>query len=246
MWLVVPYAVGALAWSAAVPHRPASSIGAPLPVRLVLADEAELLNADDARLLQLTPADVRARPMEELEELLEELEAAAANYADASGGTPSLALSKLLATAHTCYGDHENCVGHARAALSVGGEDSDMRFLLGVAYERGQDEDEALAQYEAALDLNPDNWRALFHVGKIALNFGAIEMGIEHLRKVSTINPDHAPTRAFLATFDASDPIASDDDDEDEESVAAAEDAAEEHLPLPESMQNFDIDPEGL
>jgi len=205
------------------------------PLVQMSAAEAALLSPSDAQLLELSASDVRAKTTDELEVLIAELEAAAANFVDATpDDRPSVTLSRLLATAHTCYGDHELCVPHAKAALDGGGEDADMHFLLGVAAERRMDEDVALDEYETAIDLDPKCWRALFHVGKIALAFGAIDMGIEHFRKVAEINPEHAATKAFLTSFDAS-PAAEAEDDEDEE-----------NLPLPESLTSFDVDPEGL
>ena len=216
---------------------------------LRLADTA----AEQPPLLEMTMDEVRSTAPEELDTLIGELEAAAANFVDASGGRPSAALSRLLATAHTCYGDHQLCVPHANAALAEDGEVGEdaaaMHFLLGVAAERRDEEDEALDQYEEAIALDPKCWRALFHVGKIAIAFGAIDMGIDHFRQVQAINADHAPTNAFLDRFDAS--AAADEADAAEgegEPEEAEADVAElpPELPLPDGLQGFDKDPDAL
>lgn len=217
--------------------------------------EAALLSRDDAKLLELTPDMLRVREIDDLEELIEELEAAAANYLDASGGQPSLTLSRLLATAHSRVGDPELGVSHARAALAAGCSEpeqaAEMHFVLGLAAERRDDEDVALGHYEDAIVLDAKCWRALFHVGKIAISFGAVDMGIEYLRKVQAINPDHAPTDAFLTSLDA---LQSDDDDDnaDETATDTTDDADDTtaatigDLPLPEGLESFDMDPDGL
>ena len=61
----------------------------------------------DDELLALTTDNVRDTPPDKVEELVEELEALAANEMDAKGKI-DLQLSRLLAVAHTRTGDHEN------------------------------------------------------------------------------------------------------------------------------------------
>lgn len=252
----------ATAWQGANSHAPKSHRAPLLSVLATSNDkEAALLAPADLPLLKLSSADVRSKSSDQLEGLIDELEAAAANYAD-KAGKPSVTLSRLLATAHTCYGDHESSVPHAKAALAEGGEDADMHFLLGVAAERRDDEDEALSEYETALSLDPKCWRALFHVGKIALACGAIDMGIEQFRKVQSINPDHAATNAFLATYDASSASVGEEDSEvlasssppfeiDQETVRDrlrsleidSDDDDDDFLPQPETLKSFYVDP---
>ena len=149
----------------------------------------------------LTLTDIRGTPPLELEELVEELEAEAANAFDATGST-DLELSKLLAVAHTCTGDHEVAAPHATTALEIGGPDAEMHFVLGVAAERRDAQDDALEQYEAALAVDPNFWRALFHTGKIALTFGWPADAVDYFQQVAAINPSHAPTQAFLAKLE--------------------------------------------
>ena len=54
----------------------------------------------------------------------------------------------------------------------------------GRASERRGDEDEALDWYEKAVDLDPKCWRALFHVGKISLQFGWAADAADYFKQV--------------------------------------------------------------
>lgn len=166
------------------------------------AQPGMLLSTDSLRALSLT--DIRGTPPLELEVLIEELEAEAANAADATGSA-DVVFSRLLAVAHTCTGDHEEAVPHAEAALQVGQPDAEMHFVLGVAAERRDAQDEALEHYEAAVDVDARCWRALFHTGKIALSFGWPADAVDYFRQVGEINPSHAPTQAFLARLEETD-----------------------------------------
>lgn len=74
----------------------------------------------------------------------------------------------------------------------------------GRASERRGDEDEALDWYEKAVDLDPKCWRALFHVGKISLQFGWAADAADYFKQVAGIEPSHAPTQAFLKLLDES------------------------------------------
>ena len=149
----------------------------------------------------LTTADIRSTPPLELEVLLEEIEAEAQTQLEATGSA-DVQYSQLLAVAHTCTGDHEVAEPHARAALDVGSPDADMYFVLGIAAERRDAQDEALDHYESAVNVDPKCWRALFHTGKIALSFGWPADAVDYFRQVAEINPSHAPTQAFLARLE--------------------------------------------
>ena len=70
--------------------------------------------------------------------------------------------------------------------------------------ERRGEEDEALDSYEKAVDLDPRCWRALFHVGKISLQFGWAADAADYFKQVAAIEPSHAPTQAFLKLLDES------------------------------------------
>ena len=142
--------------------------------------------------------------MDDLEELVEEMEAELANVKDASG-VVDMQLSRLLAVAHTCYGDSDIAEEHALAVLEAGEPDAEMLFVRGVAAERRDAQDEALDAYEACLDADPKFWRALFHVGKISLAFGWPADAVEYFRQVAEINPEHAPTQAFIARLNEAD-----------------------------------------
>lgn len=158
-------------------------------------------NADvqEPKLVALTAADVRSLSMDSLEILIEEMEAAALNHFEAESGH-HIHLSRLLATAHTCYGDNILAVPHARIVLEAG-PDPEMHFFLGVEAERRDAEDEALDEYDAALSIDPGYWRALFHVAKICLMNGWTADAVDYLKQVAAINPSHEPTVAFLARY---------------------------------------------
>ena len=91
-----------------------------------------------------------------------------------------------------------NC-GRNHAAQVIGlGRQSSRR--LAAAWR----EDEALDWYEKAVDLDPKCWRALFHVGKISLQFGWAADAADYFKQVAAIEPSHAPTQAFLKLLDES------------------------------------------
>lgn len=139
--------------------------------------------------------------MDELEVLIEELEAEAANAQDATG-VPDAHIARLLAVAHSCYGDFGLAVPHARTALAEGGPDAEMSFALGLAAEYAGDQELALTEYEACLETDAKFWRAMFHVAKIALSYGFTDTGVDYLRQCAEINPAHAPTKAFLSRLE--------------------------------------------
>ena len=147
---------------------------------------------------QLTFSAIRAKTPSELEALTEAMEADAATAVD----KVDLGLSRNLAVAHSCLRDFERAAWHAKAAMQSGEPDAEMHFVLGLEAEHRDAQDEALDEYEAAVALDPQCWRALFHVGKIALQYGWAEDAIEYFRRVATINPEHAPTQAFLARLE--------------------------------------------
>ena len=191
----------------------------------------------------ITLDDVRKTPPLELEEFIEELEADAANSRDATGQVDA-ALSRLLAVAHSCMGDHENAAPHAQQALEDGPPDAEMHFVLGVEAERRDAQDDALEQYELALEVDPKCWRALFHTGKIALSFGWPSDAVDYFKQVAEINPAHAPTQAFLARLEEAgidvedwqagkDVDGSDDDGEEGQPPAAPD--------MPEGMSDFKL-----
>ena len=195
---------------------------------------------DALPVLQLTPAYIRSLKGDDLCEAIEELEAAAANHLDDYPGQPNVQLARTLAVAHTCASDHELAADHAKVALEVGGPSAEMHFVLGVAAERRSAEDEALDEYEAALALEPRNWRVLFHVGKISLMFGWVDDAIDYFRQVAEINPEHAPTAAFLSTFD--------DEDDDEDSPLGLLSRSGGEVPdtgLPPSLDGLPL-PDGI
>lgn len=164
----------------------------------------------------------------------QELEAAAANHLDAEASA-HVGLARLLAVAHTCYGDNELAAGHARTALEEGGEDAEMHFVLGVEAERRDSEDEALDHYDDAVAADAACWRALFHVGKICLLNGWVADAVDYLERVAAINPGHKPTALFLQRYgsDSEDAGGEEDGEVDGASGGASGAAAQPTIELP-------------
>ena len=118
----------------------------------------------------LTVQSLRAQPLTALDDIIETLEAELQNKLDATGEGDAH-VSQLLAVAHTLTGDYECAEPHARSALESGtacsdAEKAEMHFVIGIAKEQQDVQEEALDAYETALELDPQCWRALFHVGK--------------------------------------------------------------------------------
>ncbi len=107
-------------------------------------------------------------------------------------------LSRLLAVSHTRLGDHAAAEPHARAAMREG-PDAELLFTLGVAAEARGEQEVALDHYETAISLEPRCWRAMFHVGKVAMQYGEYDTACEYFQQTAAVNPEHAPTAAFLA-----------------------------------------------
>ena len=117
-----------------------------------------------------------------------------------------------------------------------------MHFVLGVGAERRDAQDEALEHYEAAVEVDPKCWRALFHTGKIALSFGWPADAVDYFQQVKQINPSHEPTQAFLARLEEAgiDVQAWQDGDlrDDENS---AESPPQAPLDLPNGLNDFEL-----
>ena len=64
-----------------------------------------------------------------------------------------------------------------------------------------QELDAALDAYEKALEAEPDHWRTLFHLGKLALSIGLQPQAREYFGQVLEINPAHAATARILDKF---------------------------------------------
>ena len=74
-----------------------------------------------------------------------------------------------------------------------------------VAAEKRDEVLEAIDNFEAALEIEPDFWRPLFHLGKASMSVGMISDAHEYLQQVLELNPGHAPTLALMAKFDGVD-----------------------------------------
>ena len=104
----------------------------------------------------------------------DDLPVAIAQLQTALAGDQSL--HRLLAAAHARAGNLELAEPHARAALQREADDAEMLFVIGVAAEKRDEVLEAIDNFEAALEIEPDFWRPLFHLGK------ASRLPARHLR----------------------------------------------------------------
>ena len=209
------------------------------------------MRALPADLSSLTFDELRAKPLFEVEVLIEELEAELVNIREATQQNDPLA-SRLLAIAHTLMGDHELAAPHATAALAKGTREgapatelAEMFFVLGVDAEKRDAQDEALEQYERALVLDPKCWRALFHTGKIALSFGWAADAVDYFRQVETINPEFLPAQAFLSKLDEAGVDVDRwqaGEDVDGDDAADEEQSPPEAPGMPEGMKDFTIE----
>eukprot|EP00324_Dicrateria_rotunda_P004985 CAMPEP_0206160662 /NCGR_PEP_ID=MMETSP1474-20131121/6976_1 /ASSEMBLY_ACC=CAM_ASM_001110 /TAXON_ID=97495 /ORGANISM="Imantonia sp., Strain RCC918" /LENGTH=198 /DNA_ID=CAMNT_0053562135 /DNA_START=15 /DNA_END=608 /DNA_ORIENTATION=+ len=129
----------------------------------------------------------RVRAYTKPSEMLEHLQ----SMTDTADG---LQLSRLLAVAHSANNEPLAAEAHARAVLEQEPSDVDMRFVVGVACEHRDEQEEALDAYEAVLDADPDYWRALFHVGKISLQVGWVADAKEYFERALAIEPTHLAT----------------------------------------------------
>ena len=143
---------------------------------------AAVICSAGADLAALTADSIRTTDPEELDSIIEQLEEANVNHRAANQGAPDVKLSRLLAVAHTSSGDCELAAPHAFAALQEGGPDAEMHFCLGLSAERRDQQDEALDEYEKAVAIDPECWRALFHVGKISLQFCWVADSVDYVR----------------------------------------------------------------
>ena len=133
----------------------------------------------------------------------DDLPVAIAQLQTALAGDQSL--HRLLAAAHARAGNLELAEPHARAALQRESDDAEMLFVIGVAAEKRDEVLEAIDNFEAALEIEPDFWRPLFHLGKASMSVGMISDAHEYLQQVLELNPGHAPTLALMAKFDGVD-----------------------------------------
>ena len=174
------------------PRTPALALCSPLPplvaTRLALSDSA-------------AAEEIRAIAPEELAELTSALQQAVGDAGPLSFSGDATRLSRMLAVALARSGEIELSELSARAVLASTPVDAAMLFLLGVACEARDELDEALDAYEKALEAEPDHWRTLFHLGKLALSIGLQPQARDYFGQVLEINPAHAATARILDKF---------------------------------------------
>lgn len=80
--------------------------------------------------------------------------------------------------------------------------DPDLRALLGLCEEGLGHRSQAIERLEQILISDPEHVRTLFHLGRIRLADGQLDLAEESLRTVVALAPNHAPTRHQLARLD--------------------------------------------
>ena len=87
----------------------------------------------------------------------------------------------------------------ARASLESNADDSEMLFVVGLAHEKRGEWEEAVDAYSEAVEVEPTDWRANFHLAKLSLNVGMVAAAAGHLRATLETNPDFAPAKEAMA-----------------------------------------------
>jgi tetratricopeptide (TPR) repeat protein len=160
------------------------------PERTVSAYEkaAELLPDHDLR-LSLGPAYVAAGITEKGLSLLKSV----------TVEKPSVHAFCLQAHAYL-MADMPNEAEHAcRQAIEIEGDFEEAFFLLGQAT-RHRSRKQAIDSFRKAIALNPQYYAACLALGRELIGIGAVNEGVQFLKKAIEIEPDDAWARTYYAT----------------------------------------------
>lgn len=116
--------------------------------------------------------------------------------------------TRLLAIALARRGSSEEldeAEALAKAALEEDADDSEMLFVVGLAHEKRGEWEEAVDAYSEAVEVEPTDWRANFHLAKLSLNVGMVAAAAGHLRATLDTNPDFAPAKEAMAKLEGID-----------------------------------------
>jgi len=89
-------------------------------------------------------------------------------------------------------------------ALSTSPDDIKLHVELGFAYQRASRYDDAIAEYDAALDLDPRDTAALYNKGVILIELEEFQRAEEVLWDVLEIEPTHTLAASRLGKYYAS------------------------------------------
>jgi tetratricopeptide (TPR) repeat protein len=96
----------------------------------------------------------------------------------------------ILANIYFARKDPERAEQEYKTAIQEVPNDNRPRIALGFLYQSQQRWDEAFAIFEAALQADPENWNALYQVGRTAALSGQrLDRGEESLKKYLTYKP---------------------------------------------------------
>jgi arylsulfatase A-like enzyme/Tfp pilus assembly protein PilF len=95
-------------------------------------------------------------------------------------------------------GDWKTSAGHFEIVVSRMPKFADARFSLGSVYARIDRVPEAMKELRAALDLEPQHYRANLLLGRLLTLLGQPAAGLPHLERAASKEPDSSEAQAFL------------------------------------------------
>ena len=106
---------------------------------------------------------------------------------------------KLLGLAYMMMRNAPSAMTEYYKSLSLGPRAPDLIYYdIGLVKEMVHDMDGAIAAYRHAIQLNPENWRALNALGSAYVEQGNIDEGVLNLRKAKAAAPDRLEIRQNL------------------------------------------------
>jgi len=112
---------------------------------------------------------------------------------------------RAIANALLAKGDFEGAIPHFEAALEAG-DSADLRNDLGVAYQNLGKPEQALEQYQLAMQLAPDFFRPHLNRANMAMDYGNYEVALQEYQLALQLAPGLAEPTARLARFLATSP----------------------------------------
>ena len=102
--------------------------------------------------------------------------------------------------------DHRAAIHNLQKVVEMQPNRPDFRYNLAKALYKFRDqledmdaEEQAISMYSSVIEMNPRDTRALFNLGEIFREKDLLPDAAAHYRRALSVDPSHAPTRAFLA-----------------------------------------------
>ena len=92
---------------------------------------------------------------------------------------------------------YEEAIGYYDKAIEISSDDSNLFINRGYAKEELDDNTGAIADYNNAVNIDPDNSRALFLLGSLVIDSGDLTRGIEYLDKSIENDPSSENSEAY-------------------------------------------------